>query len=328
MSHWQTVLAIDFDKWAVETYRANFPGVDVRCALVADLVDSLPNADVILGGPPCQPFSLAGNGEGEADKRDGIPDFTSAVIKGRPRQFLMESVPGLLSARHRHHLGRAIERIEREGYVVQWREFNSANFGVPQFRTRVWVWGISRLAGVAHRWPMITHAWPAPISPSMFGVDFKTAITVGQAIGSLMGEMTMKSWPIGYWGKFSSRHPHAILDRPAPTLPCDWITTQSIGLVEIPGTGMMRNFTPREGMRIQSGPDDFSWPAGITVDNKTRIIGNGWASRMAWVMSEALRKADPHSRTVIDLFCGGGLGAVGWHGRYWKYQTEEMTVPA
>lgn len=60
---WDTLLAVDSDKWAAATYRANFPSVRVECGPVSDFISALPDADVILGGPPCQPFSDAGENE-------------------------------------------------------------------------------------------------------------------------------------------------------------------------------------------------------------------------------------------------------------------------
>jgi hypothetical protein len=91
-----------------DRYRANFPGVRVECGPVATTSTRVPDADVILGGPPCQPFSDAGENEGEADDRDCIPDFCAAVErKSRPRQFLMENVRGLLKEKHLPYFGRA-----------------------------------------------------------------------------------------------------------------------------------------------------------------------------------------------------------------------------
>jgi hypothetical protein len=81
----------------------------------------------------------------------------------------------------------------------------------------------------------------------------------------------------------------------------------------------VRRLTPLECARLQSVPDCFVWPDGLSKTNAYRIIGNGWSCGMADAMSRALATADPDSRTVIDLYCGGGLGAVGWHGRAWRY---------
>jgi site-specific DNA-cytosine methylase len=83
----------------------------------------------------------------------------------------------------------------------------------------------------------------------------------------------------------------------------------------------VRRLTPDECMRLMSAPDDFKWPDKISKTAKYKIAGNGWASRMGAVFAEAFRRADPESQTVIDLFCGGGLGACGWHGRYWSYDS-------
>ena len=66
----------------------------------------------------------------------------------------------------------------------------------------------------------------------------------------------------------------------------------------------------------------FRWPDGIGKTAAYRIVGNGQASLMVRRLRECLERVDPDSRTVVDLFCGGGVGAVGWHGRAWKYEPE------
>ena len=83
---------------------------------------------------------------------------------------------------------------------------------------------------------------------------------------------------------------------------------------------LVRRLTPAECARLQSCPDDMAWPEGCTKTTKYRIIGNGWACKLAHELAAAFRKVDPESKTVIDLFCGGGLASLGWHGRYWQYE--------
>lgn len=328
MTAWHTLLAIDFDKHACAAYRANFPDTEVRCASVADVLDSLPAADVVVGGPPCQPFSDAGENRGETDERDCIPDFIEAVRRVRPRHFLMENVRGLLKQKHARYFHFALDALAACGYIVQWRLLDAVNYGVPQFRERVWIWGVRRDLhgdGMHHAWPLPTHAWPPP-DACMFGAALLPGITVGEAIGGLAQEIVMKSWPQGYWGKFSDKHPCAKLNKPAPTLPCDWIGTQSIGLVEIRGTGMMRNFTPVEGLRIQSAPANFMFPPGTPISLKTRIIGNGQASLMVYRLWQAMSAVDPESCTVVSLFSGGGVGDSGLRGRYWSLSGAALEV--
>lgn len=79
---WRTVLAVDFDKHAAATYRANFPNTDVRCCRVEDILPELREgmADVVMGGFPCQPHSVAGKRLASADDRDGGDVFLEAGL--------------------------------------------------------------------------------------------------------------------------------------------------------------------------------------------------------------------------------------------------------
>ncbi len=411
--NWQTVMAVDFDSAAIGTYRANFPNVDARYGTVADLIPEMPAADVIIGGPPCQPFSEAGDNKGEDDARDGIPDFCSAVAAVRPRMFLMENVRGLLNANHLRYFGNVLKRLESLGYVVEYRVFDAVQFGVPQFRGRVWVWGIRADLyndGIRHLWPTPTHCWP-PQEEGLFGVhSLLPGVTVGQALelegqifrhrGSKWGERRAHTsgepapTVLGGSGDGGStgamyyrwsdamrtKHPPMVPWATAPTVQAKWHKGGAEGLIQIvddphhpPHTldapaytlrsggaghgmpnlylavdstlnspsptisagshtggpepinnriraGFVRRLLPDECARLQSVHDGFRWPDGISKTAKYRVIGNGWASRMGAVFADAFHAADPESRTVIDLFCGGGLGAVGWHGRYWKYE--------
>lgn len=379
---WHTLIAIDFDKWAAETYRANFPGVRVECGPVSDFIDRLPNADVVLGGPPCQPHSHAGKRLASADERDGGDDYAAAVRKVMPRAFLMENVDGLLSSEGGRYFQRLYAMLEDAGYVLQYRVLDAVDFGVPQFRSRLWVWGIRRdlyVDGMRHCWPKPTHAWPPP-EGCMFGAALLPGVTAGEALGlegyelhRKRGKGMIERWgdrrdipltepaptinggngdggstgaiylkPIAHavteyrWSDaMLYKHPPA---SPAPTVQAKWFKGGAEGLLEMDapahtisgesrepiqnwkGKGYCRRLLPLECARLQGVWDGFAWPEKITKTNQYRVIGNGWASTMGHVFAEAFAKADPESRTVIDLFCGGGLGACGWHGRYWASQ--------
>lgn len=159
--HFKTILAIDFDKWAAATYAANFPDTEVRCAKVADEIATLPYADVLLGGFPCQPHSVAGDRKASEDERDGGEDFVSAIRAVKPRMFLGENVPGILTSENGRYVQRLNAAMEKAGYVVEIRELDAVSFGVPQFRNRVWFWGIRNdlyAQGIRHKWPKPTHA--------------------------------------------------------------------------------------------------------------------------------------------------------------------------
>lgn len=504
----KTILAIDSDKWAVETYRANFPGVCVECGPVANFIPRLPAADIILAGFPCQPHSLAGKRGASSDARDGGADFIAAIDKVRPRMFLGENVAGILSSEDGRYVHRLVAGMEAAGYVVQIRTLDAVNFGVPQFRVRVWFWGIRAdlyRDGMRHVWPKPTHAWPPP-GACMFDAALEAGITVGQALGldgwikkdtgagfvdrggerrvcsteepaqtitadnvggagcrrtfiargdrgtgiierhgdRPVSPITEPAPSVGNGENGSSRmylqshaDPAQTIDKPAPalrsgggghdgcclrlqletgsknryrhsgaesrgsvvhgvdepsfcidgtkgpdlaigiqqghgnvgdrefnpnepaptmrnclpgcsdillyrwsdamlykhapaspapTVQAKWFKGGAEGLLQWKKTDdglWVRRLTPVECMRLQSAPDDFRWPDGIGKTAMYRVCGNGWASRMGQVFSEAFAAVDPEARTVVDLFSGGGLGAVGWHGKSWKYEPME-----
>lgn len=369
MTRWRTITAFDADAKAVEVYRANMPGVEVRWEPVR--ASTLPRADVLLGGPPCQPFSVAGQRGGSEDARDCVPDFIDAIGVVRPRMFLMEQVPGFTTFEDGRYMQRCVAAMEAHGYSVDMRLLDAVHYGVPQFRLRAWFWGVRDGLGIVRRWPWPTHAWPVPESECMFGGDLLPAVTVGHALG-LDGvydaiqshadpargvdepSQTLRSGGNGHDGccvrvheyRWSDarlrKHPPASPASPAPTVQAKWLKGGAEGLIEIDtkqkGTRRsvdapaptlagdsrhtlnVRRLTPDECARLQSVPDDWVWPKSVAKTHRYRIIGNGWACLMAKRLGEAFAESDPESETVIDLFCGGGLGAVGWHGRAWEYR--------
>jgi DNA (cytosine-5)-methyltransferase 1 len=307
-----TVFGVDSDKWAARTFAANFPGADVRCGKVADELPTLPRVDVLLAGPPCQDWSVAGKGKGQHGDRNGWPDFIAAVRKLQPRHFIAENVAGMLSAKHRRYFGRVYQELAECGYILDHRELDAVNFGVPQFRNRIFVWGIRaelHACGLRHDWPKPTHTWPAPTS-GMFGAHgLLPAVTVGEALG-LNG---LAKWHNGG----AEGLVEAAMEMPSPTVSGGG--TDTGGAEPIRHGGLrVRRLRPDECLKLQSGPDDFAWPEGIPKTAMYRIIGNGWACAVGAALGECVRRVDPAAETVGSLFCGGGLGDVGFHGRFWR----------
>lgn len=426
-------LAIDFDKHAAATYAANFPQADVRCCAVADVLPELreDQFDVVLGSPPCQSFSSAGKRLGDKDARDGFPDFIEAIRRTMPRQFMAENVEGLTTFQGGRYWQKIVAELESIGYAVDSRILDAVHFGVPQFRSRVWIWGIRRdLAdsGARHTWPKPTHVWPWPDQESMFGCDLLPAVTVGMALGisgmgrrealrpettgnrfhesdepsatlgtqevfervectnhypskgeergivdvtndpcstiGAQGETIPRAVAYRWSDAMLAKHPPASPASPASTIQAKFYKGGAEGLVEVTdnpkhqpqksespartlnsgGNGhgpdantiklsvdgqsrpvpkqdglMVRRLTPAECLRLQSGPDDFRWPDKITKTAQYKIIGNGIASGMMHHIRAAMEAVDPRLDRKLDLYCGGGLGACGWHGRYWSH---------
>ena len=150
------VLAVEFDHDAADTYELNFGahvarGADGRPTLIED-VASFPDADVVIGGPPCQGFSAL-NMRGVGLERRGLwRQYLRALEEADPLAFVMENVPDLLrSAEYAHFKEAAVSRL---GYRVEERILHAADYGVPQTRRRAIVIG-TRLGDVP--WPARTH---------------------------------------------------------------------------------------------------------------------------------------------------------------------------
>ena len=102
----------------------------------------LPRADVIVAGPPCQPWSRAGKRLGEQDERDGLAITIQAVQRVRPLAVVIENVPELARASGRRHLDDFKTRLASLDYAVSEHMLNAADYGVPQNRRRVFITAI------------------------------------------------------------------------------------------------------------------------------------------------------------------------------------------
>lgn len=116
--------------------------------------------DVLHGGPPCQPFSHAGNREGASDLRDMIPEMMKAVSAARPRAFVCENVSGLATKKFADYVQQTIFRALKGLYHVRMFTLEAADFGVPQRRKRVFFVGF-RKKNDSDRFdvPTPTHSW-------------------------------------------------------------------------------------------------------------------------------------------------------------------------
>lgn len=136
----------DFDKYAVETYRANFTHEVVLGDINEVDLDSLPDFDVLIGGFPCQPFSMMGEERGFNDARGTLFFRIAEIVKDRinkgkkPTAIILENVRSLKT----HDKGRTFATIKRIlendlGYKVFDSILNSADYGIPQTRNRTYI---------------------------------------------------------------------------------------------------------------------------------------------------------------------------------------------
>lgn len=136
---------VEIDPWACRTLRANVETPerviegDVRDFLTACKTNPTPYAglDLLAGGVPCPPFSLAGKQLGADDERDLFPVMLDLVEVLKPRAVMIENVRGLLQAKFNDYRKAILHRLGELGYPqADWHEFNASDFGVPQLRPR------------------------------------------------------------------------------------------------------------------------------------------------------------------------------------------------
>lgn len=137
--------AVEFDRVAAQTYRANLGSHMIEADLskysVGELLMqsglSVGECDLLAGGPPCQGFSVQRRGSDVDERNDLVHHYARFVAGLRPKFFLMENVSGLMSKRGRPFLDKLIEEVTNLGYLARLEKLDAVDFGVPQRRTRV-----------------------------------------------------------------------------------------------------------------------------------------------------------------------------------------------
>lgn len=174
---YEIIWAVDNNKNAVETYKRNI-GNHIELADIANLHASLiPQADVVIGGPPCQSFSLAGNRHTEDKRGQLVWRYIHIIEHLKPKAFVFENVTGLLSAKNKKGekiIDLLTEAFAKIGYNISSQVMNAADYGVPQRRKRVIIVGLKKGKFV---FPKPTHSEKDSV--------LKPYVTVSDAIGDL-----------------------------------------------------------------------------------------------------------------------------------------------
>ena len=140
----KNVFSSEWDKYAQMMYEANFhetPFGDINDIAPEDI----PEHDILLAGFPCQPFSIAGKGLGFADTRGTLFFNIEAILKAKqPEAFLLENVKRLTTHDNGNTFAVILDRLNKLGYTVYHKVFNSLDFGVPQKRERIYIVGFKK----------------------------------------------------------------------------------------------------------------------------------------------------------------------------------------
>lgn len=150
MSNIKTFVANDIDSYACQTYKYNNPEVKVINGDITlekikeEIIESVDNQelDLIIGGPPCQGFSLAGKRDVDDERNKLFLHFADLVERLEPKVLIMENVPGILSMNKGETFKEIKESFSELGYCIFAKKLLAANYGVPQLRERVFLVGI------------------------------------------------------------------------------------------------------------------------------------------------------------------------------------------
>ena len=138
----ECVWANEWDKYAAQIYKRNFGDKPDERDIRTVPTSGIPDHDLLVGGFPCQSFSIAGKRKGFNDTRGTLFFEIARILKDKKtRLFILENVKGLLSHDNGFTFKTIISTLTELGYDLQWQVLNSKNFGVPQNRERVFIIG-------------------------------------------------------------------------------------------------------------------------------------------------------------------------------------------
>jgi DNA (cytosine-5)-methyltransferase 1 len=267
-------IGYDMNSDCCNTYSKNLRGKCKQVFLSNDT--ELPKARVIIGGPPCQPFSVGGKQKGMDDERNGFPAFLSAVERIAPDIFLLENVRGLLY-RNRWYLDEVVNQFMRLGYIIEYRLLNAIDYDVPQNRERIIIVGHKGI-----------YEFPKAV---------KHRITAGEALGDMAFTVpcdskfltpNMDKYVENYERASKCVTPRDLnLSKPARTLTCRNLAgaTGDMQRIKLPD-GRRRRLVASEAARLQSFPDWFHFVG--SAESVFNQIGNAVPPFFAYHLAKSV----------------------------------------
>lgn len=314
---YETVWANDFNEWAVKTFRRNFGDIIVQGNIedINPYTDkSIPECDLILGGFPCQDFSVIWKQQGLNRKRGNLyKSFLRFIDAKKPKAFVAENVKGLLSANNKQAIQQIVRDFEdiEPGYILKVQLYNFAEYGVPQFRERVLIVGVRVDTGFEffHPQPSYGPGFEKPyVSAGEALVGAEKAVYNNEKINIAKKTIEMlklipeggnfasipKDNPLYVHGMISHVYRRIKLDEPSKTI------------IAAGGGGTWgyhypepRALTNRERARLQSFPDDFIFEGSIA--EVRRQIGNAVPPKGVELVADALMPLFTNEYQKVDL---------------------------
>lgn len=283
------VWANDIDHDAVATYGHNIGSNIVEGDIQHIDVGTLPACDVVIGGFPCQDFSMANLRRNIEDERNVLYRFFCKVVaEKRPKFFFAENVKGILSLGQGQVVKMIVHDFEQLGYRVSVNKVNMADYGIPQIRQRV------IFVGERLDVPSFAHIeFPKP-SYSKDGSTGKTWVSIKEAIGHFPDPDVPNDIPNHIYSSYKvvyrnfTAHRQTNPDKPSPTILARG--NGKGGVCAIPHYNGKRRLSVRESAAVQTFPDDFVFIGSMS--SCYRQIGNAVPPRFSRLLGEALSKSE------------------------------------
>lgn len=188
---YKIIWAIDNNLNAVATYKHNLQENIIYGDINKVPLEDIPQADIVVGGPPCQSFSLAGNRHIEDARGQLVWRYIEIIKHIKPKAFVFENVTGLLSAKNssKEYIIDLLKIAFREiGYTISSKVVNAADYGIPQKRKRVIIVGLRN--GIEFEFPHATH--------NATGEGLKKYVSVEEALGDLPAAVADENSKVKY----------------------------------------------------------------------------------------------------------------------------------
>lgn len=282
------VHASDFDPRVVNIYNLNFD----HTAEVADIKNldsaSLPDVDIVLGGFPCQSFSVVAQNPkrlGYKDEKGKLFFEMKRIVEEKtPQVFIAENVKGILSANKGEALPLILEEFRAAGYHVQYKLLNASHFGVPQKRERVFIVGFkSKELAEKFEFPRPTTAARPPAIEGFLEPEDEIEDKYYFSARAVEGMRSTKNSQLMNKGRAQD------IKGPSNTLGAHLakVSLNSTDPVLLQN-GRYRMFTPREVARLQSFPDDFN--LAQTRGHSYIALGNAVPPVLMWHVANSVLK--------------------------------------
>lgn len=310
--YFKIIWANEINPAAAACYRYNVGSHIVVDDIENIAIEQIPFADVFVGGPPCQEFSLAGTNRGETGTKGRLVWRYEEIVRAkRPKAFIMENVTGL-AGKHKHTLQRLISSYKEIGYnVVVEKKMDSSLFGTPQKRERVFIVGIRKDIGVSFVFPKGTE----PIKTVRQAIE---DLPAPDSIGAR--ERVLGTVP-NHTATWTNPTPSRIADlliNPRPNQQVglrrlDWDKPSHTITAHIAKDGREyihpaeeRRLTVRECLRLMGMPDFFVVPAEISLSEQYSLVGNGVSYQIGLALAcslyEQLQAPKPPRFEQMSIF--------------------------